>query len=182
MRLSLVAVLTFAPALALAQSGRADLCAELASFVEKQSQAQPAKAADNAPPKEASTAVQAPAPKDGAHAGGSDQAQQSSGISGPVTHGGPGAAGPQGQAQEQSRTGEPNAKAQAASPPPHEVAQPTPPAPQQDLAQQGREAAQGKDVLACRDVTQKMRRAGLDMPADLLVLGALDAKLLKPQQ
>jgi hypothetical protein len=62
------------------------------------------------------------------------------------------------------------------------VAQPTPPAPQQDLARQGREAAQGKDVLACRDVTQKMRRAGLDLPADLLVLGALDPKLLKPQQ
>jgi hypothetical protein len=182
MRLALIGLLILAPALALAQTGRADLCAELGSFIDKQSKDQAQKPVDNAPPKEASTAVQQPAPKDGAHPGGTDQPQQSSGISGPVTHGGPGAAGPQGQAQEQSRSGDPNPKAQAASPPPHEVAQPKPPEAQQDLAQLGRSAAEGKDPLACRDVTQKMRRAGLDMPADLLALGALDPKILKPQQ
>ena len=155
-----------------AQSSRADLCAELTNFVNKQQET----AAQ--PPKEAATAVQAPAKTDRPQPGGSDQPQQSSGISGPVTHGGPGAAGPQAGAQESSQSGAQNPKAQASPPLPKDVQQPSPSKASDDRMKSAREAVDKKDALACRNAVQDLRRAGLDMPADLLALGALDLKLL----
>ncbi len=171
----ILAVLCLCSSPAFAQSSRAELCAELSGFLSKQQQS------SSQPPKEAATAVQAPSKTDRPQAGGSDQPQQSSGISGPVTHGGPGAAGPQAGAQESTQSGAANPKADATPPPPKDVQQPTPAKGSDEALQNAQRAAEQKDALACRQATQDLRRAGLDMPADLLALGALDPKLLSPQ-
>lgn len=168
---------------ALAQQGqRADLCAELSDFVTKQ-QAQ--KPADTAPPPQQATAVQAPA-RDGQRPqpGGGDAPQQTSGMSGPVTHGGTGAPGPQGQAQESSGSGQHNPQAggdnRPAAPPAAAAQAPQAPPPTPEALEAAHTAIDGKDALACRDATQKMRRAGVNLPAPLLALAALDPKILKP--
>ena len=171
----IVAVLCLWSATGYAQGARADLCAELTNFVNKQQET------TAQPPKEAATAVQAPSKTERPQPGGSDQPQQSSGISGPVTHGGPGAAGPQAGAQESTQSGTPNPKAQASPPPPKDVQPPTPAKGSDEAMQKAREAGDKKDALACRQSVQQLRRAGLDMPADLLALGALDPKLLGPE-
>ena len=175
-QVSLIAIFCLCSSSAFAQSSRADLCAELAAFVtmqETQSSSQP--------PKEAATAVQAPSKTERPQAGGSDQPQQSSGISGPVTHGGPGAAGPQAGAQESAPSGAPNPKAQASPPPPKDVPQPQPAQASADGMQAAKQASEQKDPVACRKAVQDLRRTGLDMPLDLLALGAMDPKLLSPQ-
>ncbi|MDB5642429.1 MAG: hypothetical protein JWN07_1746 [Hyphomicrobiales bacterium] len=196
---------------ALAQPAqRADICVELADYLTKQ---QTQKPADAAPPQQQATAVQAPA-KDGERPqpGGADSAQQTSGMSGPVTHGGTGASGPQGQAQESAPSGQQNPQAnggsqpaanrppeqaqgqpqpgqppqpqgqqQAAANPPAAAAAPQAPPPKPEAIAAAQAAIDQKDVLACRDVAQKMRRAGVNIPASLMALAALDPKILKPQ-
>ncbi len=174
--LCLIPLACLPPGISLAQAPRADLCVELSNFMAKQ------ETSTSQPPKEAATAVQAPAKGARPTPGGSNQPQQSSGISGPVTHGGPGAAGPQAGAQESAKTGEPNPKPQAAAPPPKDVAAPAPGQASADALQAARDASGQKDVLNCRKAAQDLRRAGLDLPADLLALSALDPKILSPVQ
>lgn len=150
---------------ALAQTAqRADLCAELSAFVTKEEGQKPA---DTAPPREQATAVQAPA-KDGERpqTGGRDAPQQTSGMSGPVTHGGTGAPGPQGDKQP------------APQPAPAAAAAPPAPPPKPEDLEAAQKATESKDVMACRDATQKMRRAGVNLPALLLALAAFDPKIL----
>jgi len=175
--LPLITALCLCSTASFAQSQRADLCAELTNFVTKQEQQ-----SSSQPPKEAATAVQAPAKTDRPQPGGSDQPQQSSGISGPVTHGGPGAAGPQAGAQESTPSGAPNPKAESKPPPPKDVQQPQPGHASAEVMQAARQAGEQKDALACRKVVQDLRRAGLDLPLDLLALGAVDPKLLSSSQ
>ncbi len=159
-----------------AQAERADLCGELLAFVSK------AEGDKTQAPAQAATAVQAPSqdqPRPAA--GGSDAPQQSSGLSAPVTHGGAGASGPQGQAQETAPTAQANPRASqsAPAPAPAAVAGPVAPQPSAEALLAAQSAIDGKDLLACRDATQKMRRAGVNLPPALLALGALDPKLLK---
>jgi hypothetical protein len=186
------------------QSQRADLCAELSDFVTKQETQKPA---DTAPPPQQATAVQAPAKdQQRPQPGGTDAPQQTSGLSGPVTHGGTGATGPQGQAQETAPSAQNNPKAdgkseqaanrppqaqpgqpqqpqgqQQAANPPAAAQPPQAPPPKPEALQAAHSAVDQKDILACRDVTQKMRRAGVNLPAPLLALAALDPKILKPE-
>jgi hypothetical protein len=188
------------------QSQRADLCAELSAFVTKEEGQKPT---DTAPPPPQATAVQAPA-TDGPRSqpGGTDAPQQTSGMSGPVTHGGTGAPGPQGQAQESAQSAQNNPKAdgkseqaanrppqpqqgqpqqpqgqqqQQAANPPAAAQPPKAPPPKPEAMQAAHAAIDQKDILACRDVTQKMRRAGVNLPAALMALAALDPKILKPE-
>jgi hypothetical protein len=170
---SLITALCLYSTASFAQSSRADLCAELINFVNKQEQQ-----SSSQPPKEAATAVQAPSKTDRPQPGGSDQPQQSSGISGPVTHGGPGAAGPQAGAQESTQSGAPNPKADSKPPPPKDVQQPQSGHASAEAMQAAKLAGEQKDALVCRKSVQDLRRAGLDMPLDLLALGAMDPKLL----
>jgi hypothetical protein len=205
----LAAALLSSTALAQQPSQRADLCVELSDFVTKQQAPKPAeKPADTGPPAQQATAVQAPS-KDGdrPQPGGSDAPQQTSGMSGPVTHGGTGAPGPQGRAQESAPSGQPNPQAgdgsqaasnrppaaqpgqpaqpqgqqQAAANPPAAAQAPQAPPPKPEALEAARAAIDQKDVLACRDVTQKMRRAGVNLPAPLMALAAVDPKILKPE-
>lgn len=205
----LAAALLSSTALAQQPSKRADLCAELSDYVTKQQSPKPA---DSGPPAQQATAVQAPA-KDGERPlpGGTDAPQQTSGMSGPVTHGGTGAPGPQGQAQESAPSGQQNPQAggasqaasnrppagqqqgqpgqpaqpqgqqQAAANPPAAAQAPQAPPPKPEALEAAHAAIDQKDVLACRDVTQKMRRAGVNLPLPLLALAAVDLKLLKPE-
>lgn len=174
---------------------RADICAELSAYVTQQE----APKQDQAPPQQAASAVQAPS-RDGQRpqAGGNDPTQQSSGLSAPVTHGGAGASGPQGQAQEsaasaqnnpkaegqnvqaQNRPPEPAKPAQPAAAAPAAAAAPVAPPPSPEAVQSARTAIEAKDLLACRDAAQKMRRAGVNLPAALMALAALDPKFLQP--
>lgn len=181
---------------------QADLCQELAAFVDKAAPASQAPASPQAPAPAAAaqsptqplaggpTAVEAPRPATGEpKPGGSDPSQQTSSLSGPVREEGVGAAGPQGQAQMTAPSG-------GANPPPSppqatargEPAKPaSAPAPQtattastaktpvlsSQLAKQARTAISAKDAGACRAAAQQMRRAGLAMPPPLLALAAL---------
>lgn len=175
MPLALLAAALMSSAALAQQSQRADLCAELSDFVSRQSQQKPA---EGAPPPQQATAVQAPAKDEQrVRPGGSDAAQQTSGLSGPVTPGGTGATGPQGLAQETAPSAQDNPKAAAQAPP--AAAQAPPPQPEALVAAQA--AIDQKDVLACRDVAQKMRRAGVNLPAPLLALAAVDPRFLKPE-
>ncbi|MBY0299767.1 MAG: hypothetical protein K2X71_27650 [Methylobacterium sp.] len=168
MRTALAAALVLLPAAALAQqpgdpaprSGPADLCRELVAFVRPPVPAAPAQPA--APPSQA-VAVQAPqGGQSQLPSAGAGETQQKSGLSGPVAQNGPGAPGPQGQAQAAAPSG-------AAAPP--APGKPTP-----AMIEQVDAAAASRDVKACRAVARQMRTAGVVMPAPLLALAALDPK------
>lgn len=164
-KISLVLLTALLSSTALAQTAsRAELCAELSAYLTKEEGQKPA---GTAPPREQATAVQAPA-KDGERPqpGGRDAPQQTSGMSGPVTHGGTGAPGPQGNQQP------------APQPAPAAAAAPQAPPPKQEDLEAAQKAVEAKDVMACRDATQKMRRAGVNLPAPLLALAAFDPKIL----
>jgi len=168
---------------AAAQTGRlANLCQELLAFVK---QPDPSQGSD-APPPQLATAVSAkkddtPSAKPGDAAGA---AQQASGQSGQITSSGPGAAGPQGDAQNKAVPA--GTTATAAGPPKSSspavaAASSTPDAhkPTPDNVQQVEAAAVNNDLLGCRAAAQKMRRAGVVMPGPLLALSAFDPKLLE---
>ena len=168
---------------AAARTGRpANLCQELLAFVKQPDPSQ----GSEAPPPQLATAVSAkkddtPSAKPGDAAGA---AQQASGQSGQITSSGPGAAGPQGDAQNKAvpagttatAAGPPksssSAVAAASSRP--DAHKPTP-----ENVQQVAAAAASNDLLGCRAAAQKMRRAGVVMPGPLLALSALDPKLLE---
>lgn len=161
----------------------ANLCQELLAFVK---QPDPSQGSD-APPPQLATAVSAkkddtPSAKPGDGAGA---AQQASGQSGQITSSGPGAAGPQGDAQNKAAPA--GTTATAAGPPKSSssavaAASSTPDAhkPTPENVQQVEAAAASNDLLGCRAAAQKMRRAGVVMPGPLLALSALDQKLLEP--
>lgn len=160
----------------------ADLCQELVAFVH---QPDAASASDATPPKLA-TAVSAKKPGDPSAkpspAGGA--AQQTSGQSGQITSSGPGAAGPQGEAQNKAA---PSGTTATASGPPKSAAPAgsaaasTPDAhkPSPENVQQVEAAAASNDLPGCRAAAQMMRRAGVVMPGPLLALSALNPKLLE---
>ncbi|MGX7703442.1 hypothetical protein [Methylobacterium sp. Gmos1] len=144
----------------------ANLCQELVAFVHPKAPdapaggaAQPAPAAVQAPDK---GAAQQPS-------GGAGEVQQKSGLSGPVAQTGPGAAGPQGQAQAPSQAAPaPSGAPAQKGPSPEQVAQVD-------------AAAGANDVQACRAAARAMRKAGVVMPAPLLALSALDPKFFAQQ-
>ncbi|WP_336489904.1 hypothetical protein [Methylobacterium nigriterrae] len=151
-------------------SGRpANLCKELVAFLHPPAP----EPGGGGPPPQAATAVQAPAqdkpvPKP-ADAGAP---QQQSGQSGPIPNSGPGAAGPQGNAQKDSQ----------AAPKPDKPAAPpasSAPKPSAEAVARGDSAAGANDIAGCRSVAQDMRRAGVAMPAPLLALAAMDPRLLQ---
>lgn len=183
----LLAAVTFLPAGAFAQSDRpptgkpANLCQELVAFVH---QPDPALKAD-APPPQLATAVSAKKE-------GSDSAKpsdvggapaQNSGQSGQITASGPGASGPQGDAQNKAApTGSTATAAGAPKPAPSAPATPgAPPSPKPspEDVQQAETAAGTNDLRGCRTVSQGMRRRGVVMPSPLLALSALKLELLE---
>jgi hypothetical protein len=176
---------------------QANLCQELAAFVEKAAPAAPqrssgaqasASAQSAQPIAGGPTAVEAPGAASQPKPAGSDPAQQTSSLSGPVREEGVGAAGPQGRAQMTAPSGGGNPppsppEAQARGAPAKPAAAPAPqtattsstakaPELSADLAQQARAAIEAKDAGACRAAAQRMRRAGIAMPAPLLALAA----------
>lgn len=149
----------------------ANLCQELVAFVHpKAPDASPAGGA----PQPATAAVQAP-DKGAAQqpSSGAGEVQQKSGLSGPVAQTGPGASGPQGQAQAQAQAAPAPAGAPAGAPPQKK------PSPEQ-IAQVDA-AAGANDIPACRAAARAMRVAGVVMPAPLLALSALDPKFFAAQ-
>jgi type IV secretory pathway VirB10-like protein len=110
-------------------------------------------------------------------------------LSGQVTQSGPGAPGPQGQAQNnpaapQAGQGAPSAPTPSASPALAAAPAPAPgpapaPAPTAEQRQRVETAAQADDIKACKDAAQQMRRAGVKLPDPLLALAALDLKFLE---
>lgn len=160
----------------------ANLCHELVAFVHQPDTA----TGSEAKPPQLATAVSARKPGDlsakPSAAGGA--AQQTSGQSGQITSSGPGAAGPQGEAQNKGTPSGPTATAlgppknssplDSTAPSALEAHKPSP-----EDVQQVEAAAAGNDLLGCRGAAQKMRRAGVVMPGPLLALSALDPKLLE---
>ncbi|MFN3888848.1 MAG: hypothetical protein ACK4MV_00515 [Beijerinckiaceae bacterium] len=166
----------------------ANICVELRSWIDQaQTKARDGAAPTGQPAKPAggqqgsektATAVEAggenkPRPD------GQDEPQRNSGISGPVTDNGPGAAGPQGRAQESSGSGAANPKpdaagqkAEAAKPPEPKAPPPTPTA-----IDRARQAAGSNDLDGCSATVRDMRLAGVDLPAPLLALAALRPEL-----
>jgi hypothetical protein len=183
----LLAVATFLSAAASAQSDQAptgkpaNLCQELVAFVR---QPDPALKAD-APPPQLATAVSAK--KEGqdsakpSEVGGAPA--QNSGQSGQITASGPGASGPQGDAQNKAApTGSTATAAGATKPAPAASATPAappPPKPSPEDVQQSEAASAGNDLRGCRTVAQGMRRRGVVMPAPLLALSAMKPELLE---
>lgn len=160
----------------------ANLCQELVAFVHQPDAA----LGSNATPPQQATAVSAKKPGDPSAkpSDASGAAQQTSGQSGQITSSGPGAAGPQGEAQ--NKEAPPGTTATASGPPksaaPAGSTTPSAPdahKPAPEDVQQVEAAAASNDLLGCRAAAQKMRRAGVVMPGPLLALSALDPKLLE---
>lgn len=160
----------------------ANLCQELVAFVHQPDSSR----GSDAPPPQLATAVSAkkddaPAAKPGDAAGA---AQQASGQSGQITSSGPGAAGPQGETQNQAAPAGTTATAAGpmkSSPSAGSGAGTTSDAhkPTPANIQQVETAAASNDLPGCRAAAQKMRRSGVVMPGPLLALSALDPKLLE---
>lgn len=103
------------PAMTSTKSQPADLCVELSAYVQKETSAAKGEETSGASPG-AGTAVQAPkAETEQPKVGGTDNAQQTSGLSAPITKEGTGASGPQGDAQEVAKSAQPNPKPDAQS-------------------------------------------------------------------
>lgn len=126
------------------------------------------------------TAVEAPSRGDAALPSTQGESPRTSGLSGPVPNGGPGAAGPQGDAQETAKSGEVNPKpdgakpvAQATQKPP----EPKSPPPDPQAIEKGRQAAGSNDLNTCGGVVRDMRLAGVALPPPLIALAALKPEL-----
>lgn len=170
----------------------ANICLELTAYLD-QSQKVGAQQAATAPqtatasgqpgapgPAATATAVEQASRAGATAPAGQDEAQRTSGMSGPVPKGGPGAAGPQGNAQEASNSGSANPKpdgdkplAQASQKPP----EPKTPSPDPKAIDKGRQAAAGNDLDGCSAAVRDMRMAGVPLPAPLIALAALKPEL-----
>ncbi|WP_419953479.1 hypothetical protein [Methylobacterium sp.] len=177
----LLAAAVLLPSMANAQgdashSGRpANLCQELAAFVR---QPVDAMKAVETPPQLATavTARKSGEPSEKPSAGGTPQ--NTSGMSGQITASGPGAAGPQGAAQNMAVPAGSTATASG----PGKDASVTAPAAPRASAENIRhieDAAGSNDLGRCRDIAQTMRRSGVAMPAPLLALAAMSPQLLE---
>ena len=179
----------------------ANICVELSSFFDQTQKAAASQSPTSAPgtPQPASagqqqaaasqhggqsgdtaTAVEAPSRGGASLPSSQGESQQTSGMSGPVPAGGPGAAGPQGNAQETSKSGEVNPKpdgtkpvAQTAQKPPDAKAPP----PDAQALTKGRQAAGSNDLEGCTGVVRDMRFAGVALPPPLIALAALKPEL-----
>jgi len=177
----LIAAVAFLPGMASAQgdaslAGRpANLCQELVAFVR---QPVASMKAVETPPQLATavTARKSGEPSEKPSAPGTPQ--NTSGMSGQITASGPGAAGPQGAAQNKAV---PNGSTATASGPTRDapVTAPAAPRPSPEDVRQVEDAAGSNDLRRCRDVAQTMRRAGVAMPAPLLALAAMSPQLLE---
>lgn len=160
----------------------ANLCEELVNFVR-----QPAEAANaDTTPKSLASAVQAPKPGDTSAkpADAAGPPQTAGGISGQVTSSGPGASGPQGQAQNKAAPAGSTATASSPAPAASAPAPAAPPAatapqPSPEATQSIEAAAEKNDLSGCRAAAQQMRRAGVVMPGPLLALSAMEVRLLE---
>ena len=185
----MIAALVLTPAFALAQgasvqspsdstggTGRpANICQELVAFVKQPEAA--TKAAETPP--QLATAVTAKKSDDtSAKPSAPGTPQNTSGQSGQITASGPGAAGPQGDAQNKAA---PAGSTATASGPAKDAsaAAPAVPKPSAENVQQIENAAGANDIQGCRAVAQTMRRAGVVMPGPLLALAAMSPKLLE---
>ena len=165
----------------------ANLCQELIAFVRQPDAAVKA----DATPAALATAVQAP--KEGTPAqksgDGGGEPQENAGLSGQVTSSGPGASGPQGNTQNAaapsgaaagaapSQQGPPSP--QSPAPTPAAPATPTAPKPTAEAISEIERAATGNDLAGCRAAGQRMRRAGVAMPAPLVALSPMSLNLLE---
>jgi hypothetical protein len=160
----------------------ANLCQELVAFVHQPDAAKKA----GEPPPQLATAVSAKKQDDTSTKPGAEGTPQStSGQAGQVTASGPGAVGPQGDAQNKAA---PTSSTATAAAPPKDApaaaapAAPSTPKPTAENVQQVDAAAAKNDFQGCRVVGQQMRRAGVAMPAPLIALSAMDPKLLEGAQ
>lgn len=187
-----IAALVLNPALARAQgalsqptpdssggTGRpANLCTELVAFVK---QPEAATKAAEAPPQLATAVTAKKSDDTSAKPSAPGTPQNTSGQSGQITASGPGAAGPQGEAQNKAAPAGSTAKASG----PAKVASATVPAapaapkPSAENVQQIESAAGTNDIQGCRAAAQTMRRAGVVMPGPLLALAAMAPRLLE---
>ena len=159
-----------------AQSGPADLCQELLAYAEKKAAEPPKEAQAQAP-----TPAAAPLPRTegkgtGTQGGGSvDQSASrdtsSQGSAPPTTPATPGAAS---EPATSSHASEGSGQTSGATPP-------GAPVPKEEFKlaggvplQQVQDTVKGGDRQACRDATQKLRRAGADLPAGLIALAAYE--------
>lgn len=188
---TMIAALVLTPAIALAQGAPtwpsngngtragepANLCQELVAFVH---QPEAATKAAETPPQLATAVTAKKSDESSAKPSAPGTPQNTSGQSGQITASGPGAAGPQGDAQNKAApTGStatasgPVKDAPAATP-----AAPAAPKPSAENVQQIENAAGANDLQGCRAAAQTMRRAGVVMPGPLLALAAMSPKLL----
>ena len=188
-RLSLSATLLGAcvfSAPALAANPPANMCVELTAWIEQTNKVGGQKPADTASvpasqaPADPKTATAVEAHKGGSTPapGGQDSVQQDSGMSGPVRKDGPGAAGPQGAAQERAKSGEANPKpdARAAAAPTAAPDPKAPPASPQAI-EKVRQSAGANDLDACAAVAREMRLAGVALPNPIIALAALKPEI-----
>jgi hypothetical protein len=158
-------------------SGPADLCREMLAYAEKTA-AGPQKGEGQAP---AGAPAGAPPPRadgqqTGTQGGGSGSGSSSTDTSkqasapptAPVTTG----AAPEAASSPHATDGAANA--QGATQPGANVSPETFKLPGGVSLEQVRETAQKGDRQACRDITQKMRRAGGGLPAELIALAAYE--------
>lgn len=178
----------------------ANICVELSSFLDqtqKTSASQPPTSAAGTP-QAANAGQQASAPQQGGQSGdkatavegpsrsgaslpsSQGESQRTSGMSGPVPEGGPGAAGPQGNAQETSKSGQVNPKPDGAKPAAQAAQKPAEakaPPPDRRAVDKGRQAAGSNDLDGCSGVVRDMRLAGVALPNPLIALAALKPEL-----
>lgn len=182
---------------ALAANPPANICVELTGWIAelqpkpagRQASAQALQqeragqgAAENAGSPAVSTAVEEARPGGGQTPEGTDPVQRSSGISGSVTPEGPGAAGPQGDAQESAKSGAINPKPEDKAQQSAETAkpqEPKAPPPSAEAIEKARQSAGAADVEACAAVVRDMRLAGVALPTPLIALAALKPELLR---
>lgn len=175
---------------AVAANPPANICVELTAWIEQLNTAGIAKTAANTAasqtPVDPKTVTAVEPPKGGsatAAPAGQDQPQQNSGLSGPVRNDGPGASGPQGDAQETAKSGTVNpkpvevAKSATTKPAPTSTSEPkAPPATPQAL-EKVRQSAGANDLDGCAAVAREMRLAGVALPNPIIALAALKPEL-----
>ncbi|GJD29245.1 hypothetical protein PMNALOAF_0477 [Methylobacterium adhaesivum] len=177
----LISAVALLPAVASAQGdasttgGPANLCQELVAFV-RQPVASMKAVETPAQQATAVTARKSGEPSEKPSASGTPQ--NTSGMSGQITASGPGAAGPQGAAQNKAV---PEGSTATASGPAKDapITAPAAPRPSTEDVRHVEDAAGANDLVRCRDVAQAMRRAGVAMPAPLLALSAMSPQLLE---
>lgn len=171
---------------AAASNPSANICIELTAWIDQVNKVGGGKPADaaNTPasqtpadPKMATAVepakggVAAPAPS------GLDKSQQNSGLSGPVRNDGPGAAGPQGVAQEAAKSSEVNPKPVTQAAAPATTPEPKAPPASSQALEKVRQSAAANDLDACAAVAREMRLAGVALPNPIIALAALKPEI-----